>query len=225
MGEVKNIRSIVWTSNDLSTIKYNISNSNSNNIFPEIWSKLFSWLLKTGGDKNLYFRLNKDSYQQGEEILITGSSVQDYINNQAFITIINDSIEINSFELRFNPETVRWEGNFWAPKPGDYNYKIVIQDGLTDPMVQNGKFIVEKSQIELNQVSLNFPLLANISNITEAEYYSWKLRSQLVDKITPIESKRKINKSIVLNENKWVMIMLIILLTIEWVFRKRIGLP
>ena len=227
MGEVKNIRSIVWTSNDLSTIKYNISNSNSNNIFPEIWSKLFSWLLKTGGDKNLYFRLNKDSYQQGEEILITGSSLQDYthINNQAFITIINDSIEINSFELRFNPETVRWEGNFWAPKPGNYYYKIVIHDGLTDPMVQNGKFIVEKSQIELNQVSLNSPLLANISNITEAEYYSWQLRSKLVDKITPIESKRKINKSIVLNENKWVMIMLILLLTIEWVFRKRIGLP
>ena len=225
MGEVKNIRSIVWTSNDLSTIKYNISNSN--NIFSEIWSKLFSWLLKTGGDKNLYFRLNKDSYQQGEEILITGSSLQDYthINNQAFITIINDSIEINSFELRFNPETVRWEGNFWAPKPGNYYYKIVIQDGLTDPMVQNGKFIVEKSQIELNQVSLNSPLLANISNITEAEYYSWQLRSKLVDKITPIESKRKINKSIVLNENKWVMIMLILLLTIEWVFRKRIGLP
>ncbi|MEE3196681.1 MAG: hypothetical protein VX260_06960, partial [Candidatus Neomarinimicrobiota bacterium] len=225
MGEVKNIRSIVWTSNDISTIKYNISNSN--NIFPEIWSKLFSWLLKTGGDKNLYFRLNKDSYQQGEEILITGSSLQDYthINNQAFITIINDSIEINSFELRFNPETDRWEGNFWAPNPGDYKYKIVIQDGLTDPMVQNGKFIVEKSQIELNQVSLNSPLLANISNITEAEYYSWQLRSKLVDKITPIESKRKINKSIVLNENKWVMIMLILLLTIEWVFRKRIGLP
>jgi len=92
-------------------------------------------------------------------------------------------------------------------------------------MVQDGKFIVEKSQIELNQVSLNFPLLANISNITEAEYYSWELRSKLVDKITPIESKRKINKSIVLNENKWVMIMLILLLTIEWVFRKRIGLP
>ena len=225
MGEVKNIRSIVWTSNDLSTIKYNISNSN--NIFSEIWSKLFSWLLKTGGDKNLYFRLNKDSYQQGEEILITGSSLQDFIhiNNQAFITIINDSIEINSFELRFNPETVRWEGNFWAPKPGNYYYKIVIHDGLTDPMVQNGKFIVEKSQIELNQVSLNSPLLANISNITEAEYYSWQLRSKLVDKITPIESKRKINKSIVLNENKWVMIMLILLLTIEWVFRKRIGLP
>ena len=224
MGDVKNIRSIVWTSNDFSTVKYNIS---SNNNFRDIWSNLFSWLLKTGGDRNLYFRLNKESYQQGEEILITGSSIQDNlsINNQAFITIMHDSIEVNSFELRFNPESNRWEGNFWAPKPGNYNYKIVINDGSSEPMEQIGKFIVEKSQIELNQVSLNLPLLTNISNGTGAEYYSWESRSVLVDKIKSVKNKTKIDKSVVLSENKWVMIILIILLTIEWVFRKRIGLP
>ena len=224
MGDVKNIRSIVWTSNDFSTVKYNIS---SNNNFRDIWSNLFSWLLKTGGDRNLYFRLNKESYQQGEEILITGSSIQDNlsINNQAFITIIHDSMEVNSFELRFNPESNRWEGNFWAPKPGNYNYKIVINDGSSEPMEQIGKFIVEKSQIELNQVSLNLPLLTNISNGTGAEYYSWESRSVLVDKIKSVKNKTKIDKSVVLSENKWVMIILIILLTIEWVFRKRIGLP
>ena len=224
MGDVKNIRSIVWTSNDFSTLKYNIS---SNNNFRDIWSNLFSWLLKTGGDRNLYFRLNKESYQQGEEILITGSSIQDNlsINNQAFITIMHDSMEVNSFELRFNPESNRWEGNFWAPKPGNYNYKIVINDGSSEPMEQIGKFIVEKSQIELNQVSLNLPLLTNISNGTGAEYYSWESRSVLVDKIKSVKNKTKIDKSVVLSENKWVMIILIILLTIEWVFRKRIGLP
>ena len=224
MGDVKNIRSIVWTSNDFSTVKYNIS---SNNYFRDIWSNLFSWLLKTGGDRNLYFRLNKESYQQGEEILITGSSIQDNlsINNQAFITIMHDSMEVNSFELRFNPESNRWEGNFWAPKPGNYNYKIVINDGSSEPMEQIGKFIVEKSQIELNQVSLNLPLLTNISNGTGAEYYSWESRSVLVDKIKSVKNKTKIDKSVVLSENKWVMIILIILLTIEWVFRKRIGLP
>ena len=224
MGDVKNIRSIVWTSNDFSTVKYNIS---SNNNFRDIWSNLFSWLLKTGGDRNLYFRLNKESYQQGEEILITGSSIQDNlsINNQAFITIMDDSMEVNSFELRFNPESNRWEGNFWAPKPGNYNYKIVISDRSSEPMEQIGKFIVEKSQIELNQVSLNLPLLTNISNGTGAEYYSWESRSVLVDKIKSVKNKTKIDKSVVLSENKWVMIILIILLTIEWVFRKRIGLP
>ena len=227
MGDVKNIRSIVWTSTDLSSIKYNISNSYSNNTFSDIWMKLFSWLLKTGGDKNLYFRLNKESYQQGEEISVTGNSVQDKVrvNNQVFITIMNDSIEINSFELRFNPETIRWEGNFWAPKPGNYDYKIIMQDGFSDPMAQNGKFIVEKSQIELNQVALNFPLLTNISSGTDANYYPWHSRSQLIKKIIPQEKREKINKSIILNEERWVMIMLIFLLSIEWIFRKRIGLP
>ena len=92
-------------------------------------------------------------------------------------------------------------------------------------MEQIGKFIVEKSQIELNQVSLNLPLLTNISNGTGAEYYSWESRSVLVDKIKSVKSKTRTDKSVVLNENKWVMIILIILLTIEWVFRKRIGLP
>ena len=92
-------------------------------------------------------------------------------------------------------------------------------------MQQEGKFIVEKSQVELNQVALNSPLLEIISNSTEGKYYPWQFRSSLVDKIEPIERKRKINKSIIFNENRWVMIALIILLTVEWIFRKRIGLP
>ena len=227
MGDVKTIRTIVWASTDLSRINYNISNLNSKNIFPELWSNLISWLLKTGGDKNLYFRLNKESYQQGEEILITGSSIRDNIsiNNQAFISIMNNSDEINSFELRFNPETMRWEGNFWAPKAGNYNYKIIILDDISDPMEQVGKFIVEKSQIELNQVALNLPLLKNISEETKGKYYPWNFRSKLFDKIVPKENRVNMDKSIIFNQEKWIMIIIILLLSIEWVFRKRIGLP
>ena len=116
-------------------------------------------------------------------------------------------------------------GNFWAPEPGDYHYKVIIQDGSVEPMEQDGKFIVEKSQIELNHVAVKSSLLEIISNNTEAENHPWRFRSSLVKKIVPIESKRKINNSITMNENKWVMIVLILLLTIEWIFRKRVGLP
>ena len=82
---------------------------------PEIKARLFSWLLKTGGDKNLYFRLNKESYQQGEEIFITGTSIGNKrrSKDQAFITTKNDSLEINSAELRFNPESSRWSVNIF----------------------------------------------------------------------------------------------------------------
>ncbi|MEE3150549.1 MAG: hypothetical protein VX284_06165 [Candidatus Neomarinimicrobiota bacterium] len=227
LGEKQGIRSAVWASPEFSTIHHRLSGTNYSKIFPELWTRLFSWLLKTSGDKNLYFRLNKESYQQGEEILITGTSIgnKNGSKNQAFITTQNDSLEINSAELRFNPESKRWEGNIWAPKPGKYSYEISIQDGSAPPVKQNGRFIVEESQIELNEVALNSPLLENLSMKTNGAYYPWASRAELFNKVLPRERQEKINRSTRFNEESWVLVTLIVLLTIEWVIRKRIGLP
>ena len=227
IGEKQGIRSAVWASPEFATIHHKLSSTNYSKIFPELWTRLFSWLLKTSGDKNLYFRLNKESYQQGEEILITGTSIgnKNGSKNQAFITTQNDSLEINSAELRFNPESRRWEGNIWAPKPGKYSYEISIQDGSAPPVKQNGRFIVEESQIELNEVALNSPLLENLSMKTNGAYYPWASRAELFKKILPRERKEKNNRSTRFNEESWVLVILIVLLTIEWIIRKRIGLP
>ena len=116
LGEKQGIRSAVWTSPEFATIHHRLYGTDYSKIFPELWTRLFSWLLKTGGEKKLYFRLNKESYQQGEEIFITGTSIGNKrrSKDQAFITTKNDSLEFNSAELRFNPESKRWEGNIWA---------------------------------------------------------------------------------------------------------------
>ena len=227
LGEKQGIRSAVWASPEFATIHHRLSGTNYSKMFPELWTRIFSWLLKTSGDKNLYFRLNKESYQQGEEILITGTSIgnKNGSKNQAFITTQIDSLEINSAELRFNPESRRWEGNIWAPKPGKYSYEISIQDGSNPPVKQNGRFIVEESQIELNEVALNSPLLENLSMKTNGAYYPWASRSELFNKVLPRERQEKINRSTKFNEESWVLVILIVLLTIEWIIRKRIGLP
>ena len=227
IGEKQGIRSAVWASPEFATIHQRLLGTNYSKIFPELWKRIFSWLLKTSGDKNLYFRLNKESYQQGEEILITGTSIgnKNGSKNQAFITTKNDSLEINSAELRFNPESRRWEGNIWAPKPGKYSYEISIQDGNAPPVKQNGRFIVEESQIELNEVALNSPLLENLSIKTNGKYFPWASRAELFNKILPRNRQEKINRSTKFNEESWVLIILIVLLTIEWIIRKRIGLP
>ena len=227
LGEKQGIRSAVWASPEFATIHHRLSGTNYSKMFPELWTRIFSWLLKTSGDKNLYFRLNKESYQQGEEILITGTSIgnKNGSKNQAFITTQNDSLEINSAELRFNPESRRWEGNIWAPKPGKYSYEISIQDGSNPPVKQNGRFIVEESQIELNEVALNSPLLEDLSMKTNGAYYPWASRSELFNKVLPRERQEKINRSTKFNEESWVLVILIVLLTIEWIIRKRIGLP
>ena len=227
LGEKQDIRSAVWASPEFATIHHRLSGTNYSKTFPELWTRLFSWLLKISGDKNLYFRLNKESYQQGEEIIITGTSIgnNNGSKNQAFITTQNDSLEINSAELRFNPESKRWEGNIWASKPGKYSYEISIQDGSAPPVKQNGRFIVEESQIELNEVALNSPLLKNLSMKTNGAYYPWASRAELFNKVLPRERQEKINRSTRFNEKSWVLVILIVLLTTEWIIRKRIGLP
>ena len=227
LGEKQDIRSAVWASPEFATIHHRLSGTNYSKTFPELWTRLFSWLLKISGDKNLYFRLNKESYQQGEEIIITGTSIgnNNGSKNQAFITTQNDSLEINSAELRFNPESKRWEGNIWASKPGKYSYEISIQDGSASPVKQNGRFIVEESQIELNEVALNSPLLKNLSMKTNGAYYPWASRAELFNKVLPRERQEKINRSTRFNEESWVLVILIVLLTTEWIIRKRIGLP
>ena len=227
LGEKQGIRSAVWTSPEFATIHHRLYGTDYSKIFPELWTRLFSWLLKTGGDKKLYFRLNKESYQQGEEIFITGTSIGNKrrSKDQAFITTKNDSLEINSAELRFNPESRRWEGNIWAPKPGKYSYEISMQDGSAPPVKQNGRFIVEESQIELNEVALNSPLLENLSMKTNGAYYPWASRAELFNKVLPRERQEKIKRSTRFNEETWVLVILIVLLTIEWIIRKRIGLP
>ena len=227
LGEKQDIRSAVWASPEFATIHHRLSGTNYSKTFPELWTRLFSWLLKISGDKNLYFRLNKESYQQGEEIIITGTSIgnKNGSKNQAFITTQNDSLEINSAELRFNPESKRWEGNIWASKPGKYSYEISIQDGSAPPVKQNGRFIVEESQIELNEVALNSPLLENLSMKTNGAYYPWATRAELFNKVLPRDRQEKINRSTRFNEESWVLVILIVLLTIEWIIRKRIGLP
>ena len=227
LGEKQGIRSAVWTSPDFATIHHRLYGTDYSKIFPELWTRVFSWLLKTGGEKKLYFRLNKESYQQGEEIFITGTSISNKrrSKDQAFIITKNDSLEINSAELRYNPESRRWEGNIWAPKPGKYTYEISMQDGSTLPVKQNGRFIVEESQIELNEVALNSPLLENLSKKTNGAYYPWASRAELFNKVLPRERQEKIKRSTRFNEETWVLIILIGLLTIEWIIRKRIGLP
>ena len=100
-----------------------------------------------------------------------------------------------------------------------------MQDGSAPPVKQNGRFIVEESQIELNEVALNSPLLDNLSMKTNGAYYPWASRAELFNKVLPRERQEKIKRSTRFNEETWVLVILIVLLTIEWIIRKRIGLP
>jgi RNA-binding protein YlmH len=81
-----------------------------------------------------------------------------------------------------------------------------------------------ESQIELNQVYLNQDLLKNISKNTNGKYFHWDDRDELLKLISP-KVRREFKADIIkLTESRFVLIMLIILLCIEWTLRRIKGL-
>ena len=78
-GEVDGLRSGIWTSSDFSTLYYKMTETDYEDISVSLLHNLFSWFMRTSGENELYFRVNKGIFQQGEEIYITCS----HFNNKS----------------------------------------------------------------------------------------------------------------------------------------------
>ena len=222
-GETNNVRMAVWSPTNLHALHYNLTSTKSKEFSKILLSGLFSWLLRTGGNETLHFRLNKNNYQQGEEIEISGIRYSESAKGESalFYIIVKDSI-VSSTELQFNPLLERWEGSLWASFPGTNEYIVEYKDnsGTYD---QKGKFYVEKSQVELNKVYLNEELLKYISGETGGEYYHWANMDSMILQLDPkITIMTETNKTRPF-EKWWIVVILISILSLEWGLRRKFG--
>ena len=226
-GEVDGLRSGIWTSSDFSTLYYKMTETDYEDISVSLLHNLFSWFLRTSGENELYFRVNKSIFQQGEEIYITGSHFNNKSNNITSITgsilLSDDKNQTNTYELNYNPVNDQWETRFLAGKPGSYTFEINLENE-SDNYTQQGSLIIDESQIELNQVSLNNKILEFISSHTNGRYLQWESRADLIENIKPELKQEIIVKNARLNENIYSLSLLILLISIEWYIRRRIGL-
>jgi len=219
------IRTMIWTSPELNTLYFHDQKLSQEGSFSVIWNQSISWLLKSGGEHENFFRLNKNRYQQGEMVQVTGTQpfekTQDKTEN-IIINVTHGSTDIITRDILYNIEEQRWLGEFRAPGPGEYNYSIQL--GSNQDPIQTGTFQILESQIELNQVYLNKKLLATISNSTNGQFFVWDSRDSLFSEINP-KVRREFKAEIIkFNESRVLLIIMILLLCIEWFIRRNRGL-
>ena len=219
------IRTMIWTSPELNTLYFHDQKLSQEGSFSVIWNQSISWLLKSGGEHENFFRLNKNRYQQGEMVQVTGTQpfekTQDKTEN-IIINVTHGSTDIITRDILYNIEEQRWLGEFRAPGPGEYNYSIQLESNQ-DP-IQTGTFQILESQIELNQVYLNKKLLATISNSTDGQFFVWDSRDSLFSEINP-KVRREFKAEIIkFNESRVLLIIMILLLCVEWFVRRNRGL-
>ena len=219
------IRTMIWTSPELNTLYFHDQKLSQEGSFSVIWNQSISWLLKSGGEHENFFRLNKNRYQQGEMVQVTGTQpfekTQDKTEN-IIINVTHGSTDIITRDILYNIEEQRWLGEFRAPGPGEYNYSIQL--GSNQDPIQTGSFQILESQIELNQVYLNKKLLATISNSTNGQFFVWDSRDSLFSEINP-KVRREFKAEIIkFNESRVLLIIMILLLCVEWFIRRNRGL-
>ena len=225
IAEKDPLRYLVFSSPDLHKLFYKAQNNDYANLNYQIFNTLFSWLMKTGSGKDFYFRSGKNTYQQGEKVSIIGRPIKEYEKfSHAMIHIFSDGKKINSKPLAYDNKTGFYTGQFWASKPGKLDYNIELMYGEKSLIVSEGSVLVQESQIELNNVFLNEKLLQKLSDITNGSFYNWTDRLSALDNINKKSNKDILQSKIILHNSRLLFLIIIFVLTLEWLYRRKNGL-
>ena len=226
LGEKKSIRYGIWNSIDIASIKYKLLNTNNSFVLDNSLNKIFNWLMKKSGSQEYVFRTNKNSYQQGEEVLLSGRSLNynDDIIHEGTVELYYNDKFIGSKPLFLDINKNEYKSRFWAPKPGKIKYIVNINKGIDSYEVSNGTFEVQESHIELNRIFLNKEKLINISRSSGGKFNYWIDYESLLDEISIVNKKENYIATYIIRHNYLFILIILLIITIEWSVRRRMGL-
>ena len=219
------LRFAVWTSPDLNKLYYQRQDGKNINFSGDFFNPVITWLMRTNNEKNFYFRSGKNSYQQGEQISIVGKPIVDLeYKREGLIHVFSNDSLINTKQLFYDSNNKTYEGKFWASKAGNLNYKIEFLEDEKSRIIGEGEIHVQESQIELNKVFLNEYPLKKLAEATNGSFYRWDSLEELANITTT-----KVDKSlgiirVVLKQRIGIFIFLIIIISIDWILRRKMGL-
>jgi len=226
LGEKKSIRYAIWNSIDIASIKYKLLDTDNSFVLDNSLNKIFNWLMKKSGSQEYVFRTNKNSYQQGEEVLLSGRSLNynDDIVHEGTVELYYNDKFIGSKPLFLDINKNEYKSRFWAPKPGRIKYIVNINKGIDSYEVGNGTFEVQESHIELNRIFLNKEKLINISRVSGGKFNYWVDYESLLDEINIVNKKENYIATYIIRHNYLFISIILLILTIEWFLRRRMGL-
>ena len=110
-------------------------------------------------------------------------------------------------------------------EPGAYEVAIESAAIPSNELKARATFKVEPRETgELTQLSVNEELLRQVATVSGGQY----LREEQIDKLAtllaPMSQGRVVESDTVLWQSYWWFIPLILLLTAEWIIRKRVGM-
>ncbi len=110
-------------------------------------------------------------------------------------------------------------------EPGSYEVSVQSAAIAERDAKARTEFKVELRETgELTQLSLNEDLLRQMSAVTGGEYLREENIDRLVELLAPMSQGRVVESDTVLWQSWWWFVPIVLLLTVEWIVRKRVGM-
>ncbi len=225
LGEKQSIRYGLWNSDNIHALKFKLLGKHNSSLTENLLNNIFSWLMKKSGMQEYIFRSDKNIYQQGEKVKLSGKSIN--FNNKVYqgtVELYHENDLIGAKSLFYDMDKNEYKSSFWAPKPGTIDYIIRLNKDSEGLQVSKGSFEVQESHIELNKIFLNEKKLRMISNSSGGKFQFWKDRDLVIDEIINKYKKEDYILHYNIRYNYLVISFIISLLIFEWFLRRRAGL-
>ena len=225
LGEKQSIRYGLWNSDNIHALKFKLLGKYNSSLVDNLLNNIFGWLMKKSGMKEYIFRSDKNIYQQGEKVNLSGKSIN--FNNKVYqgsVELYHENDLIGSKSLFYDMDKNEYRSSFWAPKPGAIDYIIRLNKDSEPLQVSKGSFDVQESHIELNKIFLNEKKLRMISNSSGGKFQFWKDRDLVIDEISNRSKKENYILDYNIRYNYLVISFIMSLLILEWFLRRRAGL-
>lgn len=134
-----------------------------------------------------------------------------------------DELEVAEIELEADEHGGGiYRGRSGALAPGDY--QVVIRETGAETHDSTLSFLVAAApNPELDVLTMNKPLLTTVSEQSGGQFVPEEQAGSILERLAAIDRREVITTDTILWSSYWWFVPIIILLTIEWILRKRIG--
>lgn len=176
-------------------------------------------------DETLTINLDKDNYQEGDEVNFFVDINSDKKIDDIKIKVSGEKGEIE--DISYTQDTSlnnRYEGKFEVTDEGKYKIEITAISDNKVLFKGNKFFDVLPSSLEFENTKLNRDLLKDISNKTGGKYYDFNNYQKIKKDISLKKDKIIEREKIEVRQLPIFLIIIMMLLILEWVVRRRWGL-
>lgn len=202
------------------------------NFATNLLSNISAWAATSPESEHLRIESGKLVYQEGEEITfradLTGETGEPETDAVIEITITDEEAEERSYSMLH-----RGSGHYYLSSgsmaAGNYQYSAEARKNGRTIDLTTGEFSVTPSTIEFINTRRNDPLLQRLSEVTGGELFISISPTRLIEELDErnllqeIENRRTVFRF--LHEHAAWFIIVLLLLTAEWLLRRKYSLP